>query len=160
MGSAPLWLIVIGGSALLCVDLLFLAANLTKLVHGAWLPLLIAVTTFIIMTTWQRGSTIVTRKRETEEGTLQGFVDQLSRSRGLLRVGGTAVFPHRRNKTAPLALRVNVEHNHVLHENVVIVTIDTLSIPRVADSERIEIDPLGDTHDSRGPTARSSAHPC
>ena len=147
MGSAPLWLIVIGGSALLCVDLLFLAANLTKLVHGAWLPLSIAVTTFIIMTTWQRGSTIVTRKRETEEGTLQGFVDQLSRSRGLLRVRGTAVFPHRGNKTAPLALRANVEHNHVLHENVVIVTIDTLSIPRVADSERIEIDPLGDAHD-------------
>ena len=144
---APLWLIVIGGGALLCVDLLFLAANLTKLVHGAWLPLLIAVTTFIIMTTWQRGSTIVTRKRETAEGPLQGFVDQLSRRSELLRVPGTAVFLNRGNKTAPLALRANVEHNHVLHEYVVIVTIDTLSIPRVSDSERIEIDPLGDTHD-------------
>ncbi len=144
---APLWLIVIGGGALLCVDLLFLAANLTKLVHGAWLPLLIAVTIFIIMTTWQRGSAIVTHKRETEEGPLQGFVDQLSRRRGLLRVPGTAVFLSRGNKTAPLALRANVKHNHVLHDHVVIVTIDTLSIPRVADSERIEIDPLGDAHD-------------
>jgi KUP system potassium uptake protein len=144
---APLWLIVIGGVALLSVDLLFLAANLTKLVHGAWLPLLIAVTIFVIMTTWQRGSTIVTRKRETEEGPLQGFVDELSRRRGILHAPGTAVFPHRGNKTAPLALRANVEHNHVLHEHVVIVTIDTLSIPRVADSERIEVDPLGDTHD-------------
>jgi KUP system potassium uptake protein len=57
------------------------------------------------------------------------------------------VFPHRGNKTAPLALRANVQHLHVLHEHVVIVTIDTLSIPRVADSERIEIDPLGDAHD-------------
>jgi hypothetical protein len=46
-----------------------------------------------------------------------------------------------------LALRANVTHNHVLHDHVVIVTIDTLAIPRVADSERIEIDPLGDTHD-------------
>jgi KUP system potassium uptake protein len=144
---APLWLIVIGGGALLCVDLLFLAANLTKLVHGAWLPLLIAVTIFIIMTTWQRGSAIVTHKRETEEGPLQGFVDQLSRGRGLLRVPGTAVFLSRGNKTAPLALRANVRHNHVLHEHVVIVTIDTSSIPRVTDSERIEIDPLGDAHD-------------
>ena len=122
-------------------------ANLTKLVHGAWLPLLIAVTTFTIMTTWQRGSTIVTRRRETAEGPLQAFVDQLSRRRGLLRVPGTAVFLSRGNKTAPLALRANVEHNHVLHEHVVIVTIDTLPIPRVADSERIEIDPLGHTHD-------------
>ena len=144
---APLWLIVIGGGALLCVDLLFLAANLTKLVHGAWLPLLIAVTIFIIMTTWQRGSAIVTHKRETEEGPLQGFVDQLSRRRGLLRVPGTAVFLSRGNKTAPLALRANVKHNHVLHDHVVIVTIDTLSIPRVEDSGRIEIDPLGDDHD-------------
>jgi KUP system potassium uptake protein len=144
---APLWLIVIGGGALLCVDLLFLAANLTKLVHGAWLPLLIAVTIFIIMTTWQRGSAIVTRRRETAEGPLQGFVDQLSRRRGLLRVRGTAVFLSRSNTTAPLALRANVRHNHVLHDHVVIVTIDTLSTPRVADSERIEIDPLGDAHD-------------
>ncbi len=89
---APLWLIVIGGGALLGFDLLFLAANLTKIVHGAWLPLLIGVTTFIIMITWQRGSMIVTRKRDAAEGPLQGFVDQLSRSRGLLRVPGTAVF--------------------------------------------------------------------
>ena len=144
---APLWLLVIGGGALLGFDLLFVAANLTKLVHGAWLPLLIAVTTFTIMITWQRGSTIVTRKRETAEGPLQAFVDQLSTRRGLLRVPGTAVFLNRGDKTAPLALRANVEHNHVLHEHVVIVTIDTLPIPRVADSERIEIDPLGHTHD-------------
>ena len=144
---APLWLIVVGGGALLGFDLLFLAANLTKLVHGAWLPLLIAVTTFTIMITWQRGSTIVARKRDAVEGPLQGFVDQLPGRRGLLRVPGTAVFFNRGRKTAPLALRANVEHNHVLHEHVVIVTIDTLSIPRVADSERIQIDPLGDTND-------------
>ena len=55
-----MWLIVVGGSALFGVDLLFVVANLTKLVDGAWLPLLITVTTFTIMTTWQRGSTIVT----------------------------------------------------------------------------------------------------
>ena len=51
----PLWLVVLGGGALLLVDLLFLAANLTKLVHGAWLPLLIGLTAFTVMTTWQRG---------------------------------------------------------------------------------------------------------
>jgi KUP system potassium uptake protein len=144
---APLWLIIIGGGALLAFDLLFVGANLTKLLHGAWLPLLIAVATFIIMTTWQRGSTIVTGKRETAEGPLEGFVDQLSRRRGLLRVPGTAVFLNRGNKTAPLALRANVEHNHVLHERVVIVTIDTVPVPRVGDPERIQLDPLGDAHD-------------
>jgi KUP system potassium uptake protein len=143
----PLWLIVVGGSALLGVDLLFVAANLTKLVHGAWLPLLIAITTFTVMITWQRGSTIVTRKRDIAEGPLDAFVDQLSRRRGLLRVPGTAVFLNRGSKTAPLALRANVEHNQVLHEQVVIVTIDTLPIPRAHDSERVEVDPLGRTDD-------------
>jgi KUP system potassium uptake protein len=144
---APLWLIVIGGGALLGFDLLFLSANLTKLVHGAWLPLLIGVTTFTIMITWQHGSTIVARKRDAVEGPLQGFVDQLSGRRGLLRVPGTAVFFNRGRKTAPLALRANVEHNHVLHEQVVVMTIDTLPVPRASDSERVEIDPLGDAHD-------------
>jgi len=143
----PLWLIVVGGSALLGVDLLFVAANLTKLVHGAWLPLLIAITTFTVMITWQRGSTIVTRKRDIAEGPLDAFVDQLSRRRGLLRVPGTAVFLNRGSQTAPLALRAIVEHNQVLHEQVVIVTIDTLPIPRAHDSERVEVDPLGRTDD-------------
>jgi KUP system potassium uptake protein len=144
---APLWLIIIGGGTLLGFDLLFVAANLTKLLHGAWLPLLIAVTAFIIMTTWRRGSTIVTRERETAEGSLQDFVDQLSERRGLLRVPGTAVFLNRGVKTAPLALRANVEHNHVLHQHVVIMTVDTVPIPRVSDNERLGIDPLGDTYD-------------
>ena len=54
--ATPLWLVVIGGGALLLVDLLFLAANLTKLVHGAWLPLLIGLIAFTVMTTWRRGT--------------------------------------------------------------------------------------------------------
>ena len=53
--GAPLWLVISGGGMLLTVDLLFLTANLTKLVHGAWLPLLIGVTAFTVLTTWQRG---------------------------------------------------------------------------------------------------------
>ena len=142
----PLWLIVVGGSALLGVDLLFVAANLTKLVHGAWLPLLIAITTFTVMVTWLRGSTIVTRKRDIAEGPLEAFVDQISRD-GLLRVPGTAVFLNRSSNTAPLALRANVEHNHVLPAQVVIVTIEVLPIPRASDSERVEVDSLGHADD-------------
>src|ERR1700737_4766903 len=57
----PLWLVTIGGGLLLLVDLMFLAANMTKLVHGAWLPLLIGVVTFTVMTTWEKGREIVTR---------------------------------------------------------------------------------------------------
>ncbi|MFD9669517.1 potassium transporter Kup [Rhodococcus sp. NPDC059968] len=142
--GTPLWLLVIGGGALLVVDGMFLAANLTKLVHGAWLPLLIGLIAFTVMTTWQRGRTIVTRRREQTEGPLRAFVDQLRATRPpLLRVPGTAVFLNRGKQTAPLAMRANVEHNRVLHQHVVILSIDTLPVPRIPDAERTEVDALG-----------------
>lgn len=142
--NTPLWLVLIGAGSLLSVDLLFLAANMTKLVHGAWLPLLIALTAFTVMTTWQRGRAIVTPAREEEEGALREFVDTLHNDPPqVVRVPGTAVFLNRGKDTAPLAMRANVEHNHVLHEHVVILSIETQPIPRVADSDRTTIDHLG-----------------
>ena len=109
-------------ASLLLVDLLFLAANLTKLVHGAWLPLLIGLIAFAVMTTWQRGRAVVTRERERAEGSLRAFVDELHESRPpLLEVPGTAIFLNRGKDSAPLAMRANVEHNRVRHEHVVIL---------------------------------------
>ena len=142
--GTPLWIVLIGAGFLLLVDLMFFAANLTKLVHGAWLPLLIGLTAFTVMTTWQRGRDIVTRARARAEGPLREFVDQLhGRQPQLLTVPGTAVFLNRGKETAPLALRANAEHNHVIHEHVVIMSIDTLPVPRVPDAERLEVDDLG-----------------
>jgi KUP system potassium uptake protein len=142
--GTSLWIVVIGGGALLFVDLMFVAANLTKLVHGAWLPLLMALAAFTVMTTWERGREVVTRAREEEEGPLREFVDSLAdRQPPLLRTPGAAVFLNRGKETAPLAMRANVEHNHVLHEHVVIVALDTVPVPRVPESERTDIDALG-----------------
>jgi KUP system potassium uptake protein len=62
--GVPRWVIGVGGGVLLTEDLLFVAANMTKLVHGAWLPLLVGVCVFTVMTTWQRGRRIVTAERE------------------------------------------------------------------------------------------------
>ena len=118
----PLWIVPPGAGALLTVDLLFFAANLTKLVHGAWLPLLIAIAAFTILTTWQRGRELVTRQRQRDEGPLRAFIDQLHAMKPpLQRVPGTAVFLNRGKATAPLALRANVEHNQILHEHVLIL---------------------------------------
>ncbi|OHV32332.1 potassium transporter Kup [Pseudofrankia sp. EUN1h] len=144
----PRWLLFSGAGVLLLVDLLFVAANLTKLVHGAWLPLLIALTAFTVMTTWQRGRRIVTAQREQHEGSLRAFVDDL-RTGALpaMRVAGTAVFLNRGKRTAPLALRANVEHNHVRHDHVVILSVETLPVPRVPASDRTAVDELGYTDD-------------
>jgi KUP system potassium uptake protein len=131
-------------TALLTVDLLFFAANLTKLVHGAWLPLLIAIAVFTVLTTWQRGRELVTRQRQHDEGPLRAFIDQLHAMKPpLQRVPSTAVFLNRGKATAPLAMRANVEHNQILHEHVLILSIETMPVPHVPAAERLAIDDLG-----------------
>ncbi|MER5640467.1 potassium transporter Kup [Kitasatospora sp. NPDC002227] len=146
--NTPLWVIATGGTLLLVVDLLFVSANATKLLHGAWLPLLIGLTAFTVMTTWQRGREIVTAERERHEGPLQQFVDQLHTGEvPAVRVPGTAVFLNRGNLTAPLAMRANVEHNHVRHQQVVILSIETDTVPRVPTERRVLVDDLGYAED-------------
>jgi KUP system potassium uptake protein len=140
----PLWILLPGGGALLAVELLFLAANLTKLVHGAWLPLLIAIVAFTILTTWQRGRELVTRQRQRDEGPLRAFIDQLHAMKPpLQRVPSTAVFLNRGKATAPLALRANVEHNQILHEHTLILAIETVPVPHIPAAERLTVDDLG-----------------
>jgi KUP system potassium uptake protein len=140
----PLWILLPGGGALLAVELLFLAANLTKLVHGAWLPLLIAIVAFTILTTWQRGRELVTRQRQHDEGPLRAFIDQLHAMKPpLQRVPSTAVFLNRGKATAPLALRANVEHNQILHEHTLILAIETVPVPHVPAAQRLTVDDLG-----------------
>ncbi|MFE3526484.1 potassium transporter Kup [Streptomyces sp. NPDC059161] len=142
--GTPVWLVATGAAVLLSVDLLFVAANLTKLVHGAWLPLLIGLTAFTVMTTWQRGRAIVTEERARHEGSLREFVDQLRSGEASQRqVPGTAVFLNRGKETAPLAMRANVEHNHVRHDHVVILSVRTEPVPRVPADRRIVVDDLG-----------------
>ncbi|MET7424236.1 potassium transporter Kup [Dactylosporangium sp. NPDC005555] len=140
----PRWLLIGGAAVLLAVDLLFVAANLTKFVHGAWLPLLIGLTAFTVMTTWQKGRRIVTAERQRQEGSLREFIDGLHGGRPrLTQVPGTAVFLNRGKETTPLAMRANVEHNHVRHEHVLILALVTEPVPRVPPAERIAVDHLG-----------------
>jgi len=140
----PLWAVLAGGGALLIIDLLFFAANLTKLTHGAWFPLLIGGITFTVFTTWQRGRELVTKRRIQAEGPLPEFIEHLhAMEPPLHRVPGTAVFLNRGKATAPLALRANVEHNEILHQEVVILSVETTPAPHVPEAERLEIDDLG-----------------
>lgn len=144
----PLWLVIAGATIFLAVELLFLAANLTKIAHGAWLPLIIAITVFTVLTTWQRGRVIVTQRREQREGPLREFIDELHESSPpLLRVAGTAVFLNRSKTSVPLAMRANVEHNHILHQHVLILSIETDPVPHVDVADSITVDDLGHLDD-------------
>ena len=139
----PWWIVAPGAAVLLTVDLLFFAANLTKLVSGAWLPLLIAIAAFTVMTTWQRGRELVTRSGSAMRGNSGAFMDRSMTEPPLARVPGTSVFLNRGKDTAPLAMRANVEHNEVLHEHVLILAIETMPVPHVPAAERITVDDLG-----------------
>ena len=140
----PLWIVLAGGGVLIAIDLLFFAANLTKLTHGAWFPLLIGIIAFTIFTTWQRGRELVTQRRVREEGPLPEFMAHLHAMKPPLhRVPGTSVFLNRGKATAPLAMRANVEHNEILHEHVLILSVETMPAPHVPAEERLKIDDLG-----------------
>jgi KUP system potassium uptake protein len=140
----PLWLVVPGCVAFLIVDLAFFSANLPKVLHGGWFPLLIALIVFTLLSTWQKGRQIVTARRVEEEGPLRGFVEEVREmDPPVYRPPRTAVFMHARRDTTPLALRANVEHNRVLHQNVVIVSVEMQGVPYVKRSERLVVDQLG-----------------
>jgi KUP system potassium uptake protein len=136
------WKLALAGVAFGGVELLFLSGNLSKVAHGGWLPLLIAVLVFTVMTTWRRGREIVSANRRKMEGSLDEFVEQV-REEDKPRVSGIAVFPHPSKETVPLALRANAQHNHVLHETVVIVSMGAANVPHVPLEERLTFDGLG-----------------
>ncbi|GAB2459678.1 potassium transporter Kup [Jatrophihabitans fulvus] len=136
-----LWRLVALGFVLGVVEIAFFAANITKVAHGGWLPLVIAVVVITVMVTWQEGRRIVTKRRVEMEGPLQKFIDELHDT-DMPRVPGAAVFPHPTKKTTPIALRQNVEFNKVLHETVILVTVTSLNVPYVPIEERLRIDPL------------------
>ncbi|MFE9118619.1 potassium transporter Kup [Streptomyces sp. NPDC007172] len=140
----PRWLVALGGAVFLTVEVSFFLANLTKITHGGWLPLLVAGAVFTVLLTWRRGRIIVTRNRTREEGPLLAFVEHLrTLDPPVHRVPGTAVFLNANPDTTPLALRANVEHNHVLQERVIIMHIQVRNVPHVPADDRLTSGDLG-----------------
>jgi KUP system potassium uptake protein len=140
----PLWLVLTGAALFLVVDLAFFSANLPKVVEGGWFPLLLALIVFTLLTTWQRGRGLVTARRAEAEGRLAEFVEEVRTMQPpVFRAPGTAICLTAGKGQMPLALRENVDHNHVVHEAVVIVSVDTRKVPHVDRSERVVVDELG-----------------
>lgn len=125
------------------VDLLFVVANLSKITHGGWFPLLIAAGAFLIIHTWLKGQAIITKERKLLEGPLQTFIDTIRlRKPPITRVAGHAVYISHHEDQAPLALHATVEELHELHENVVIVSVEITNSAHVPETERAVFDGL------------------
>lgn len=138
------WKVAVGASVFLIVDTAFFAANLVKIPSGGWFPLIVGAIVFTLLLTWRAGSRIVTANRTEAEGPLRSFVEEIRTTEPpVTRVPGTAVFLNERPETTPLALRANLEHNHVLHQSIVILTLDIVKLANVPPQEQLTVDDLG-----------------
>src|SRR5689334_11118935 len=128
---------------LVTVDVTFFAANLLKLLEGAWVPLLFGVAMAVTIWTWRRGSTILADKNRRTEVPLDSLIKSLEK-RPPHVVKGTAVFLTSDPNFAPTALLHNLKHNKVLHEHNVVLTIETAQMPRVALADRVRMEKVSD----------------
>ena len=137
--SWPLPAVITVGVVLLAVESSYLVANSLKFLSGGWLPIVIGAALFIVMNTWSRGRAVVTEHRNSREGRLDEYFAYL-RDNPPRRVAGTAIYPHASPRTVPLALRLNIKFNKVLHERVVFVRVITLEEAHVPAERRIQVD--------------------
>ncbi|MEM9501157.1 MAG: potassium transporter Kup [Pseudomonadota bacterium] len=126
----------------LIVDGAYFAANLTKVPDGGWFPLMIGFIAFLLLTTWARGRKLM-RDRMSEVA-LPMEIFAKSAKNSALRVPGTAIFMASSTAGVPSALLHNIKHNKVLHERVVILTIEIQDVPYVDPEKRCEYTDMGD----------------
>ncbi len=127
----------------LMIDLSFFGANIVKIAHGGWFPLVVAAALFTIATTWKRGRELLAVQVLKQLMPLEGFMGSLKHAPPQ-RVRGTAIFLTGNPTNAPLAMAHNLKHNKVLHQRVILLTIVNKEVPYVDPAERLEYEELGD----------------
>jgi len=123
-------------------DLSFLAGNLLKVMEGGWFTLVAASLIFTVMITWKRGREELGLRMNKERVPISILLEDIGNYR-LPRVPGTAVFMSISSSGAPATLLHQLKHNHVLHEKVILLTIQSVDVPTVPAGERVRIDELG-----------------
>jgi KUP system potassium uptake protein len=127
----------------LIIDLAFFGANIIKVAQGGWLPLVLATAVYSLMVTWKTGRRALAERIQAEAQPLESFLLEVQSAR-IVRVPGTAIFMSGSASRVPPALRHNLEHNKVLHERVVFVTVKTQAVPHVRSGNRLELEDFGD----------------
>lgn len=125
------------------VEVCFFASNVLKIPSGGWFPLVLGFTIFALMTTWRRGN-LVLEEDARARGLQESITDFTERIVGLgvVRVRGTVVVLAPTATEIPRVLLVHVDHNHALHERVVIVSVVTKDVPAVPDDLRVQVVPM------------------
>jgi KUP system potassium uptake protein len=138
------WKLALLGAVFYIVEVSFFSSNLTKVTHGAWVPLLVGLAVAQVMFTWRMGRDVITRRRTQVEGSLEEFLSELCEANpAVVRLPGTAIFLAPSKATTPLALRAQVDHYHAFQEKVLIVSLDMMPIPHVDPSDRFVSERVG-----------------
>jgi KUP system potassium uptake protein len=130
------------GALFLSVELAFLASNALKIPHGGWFPLAFGLLVYVGFSTWKDGRALLWRRLSERMYPFDQFLKDIAEEPPY-RVPGTAIFMTSNLKGTPLTLIHNLEHNRVLHERVLLLTVATSDVPYVADADRSEVEPLG-----------------
>jgi KUP system potassium uptake protein len=125
------------------VDITFFSANLLKLFEGAWVPLLFGATMAIVIWTWRRGTAILAQKTRRIEVPLESLIKSLEKRPPHI-VQGTAIFLTSDPDFVPTSLMHNLKHNKVLHEQNVILTVETDHAPRVPPANRVRVQKISE----------------
>jgi KUP system potassium uptake protein len=125
----------------LVVDLAFFGANVIKIADGGWFPLTVGFVILAVMTTWRSGRRLLSERMRERRSS---FEEMRRRRSHVLRVPGTGVFLERDPTGFPATVRRLQQHLNVMFDRVVILSIHTERVPRVPDSERVRVQPLGD----------------
>jgi KUP system potassium uptake protein len=126
----------------LAIDSAFFAANVLKILHGGWSPLLLGTLLFTLMLTWRKGRQLVFDNLQKHAIPLDAFLESLFIAPPV-RVPGTAVFLRGESDGVPHAMLHNLSHNKVLHERIVFLTVHITDAPFVEEAARVRVTPLG-----------------
>lgn len=143
---SPPILIVLAAVFILGLELLFVTASSAKFFYGAWIPVVVAIISFVTLSTWYKGHQIIQRERSEEEGSLANFVARLHRAK-IPRIKGHAVYLGHHAGNAPMALHTTLDQLHELHERVAVVTVETTNAAHVPEHSRVVFDELGHPDD-------------
>ena len=138
--SAPFAVLL--ASPILAIELVFLSSNLTKIADGGYVPVLVAVVVGALMWIWWRGAQAVRVRMHRMAVSVPSFVHMMRKSSAHV-IPGTAFFLTGDADIVPSALLHNLKHNRVLHEQTVILTVETLRVPYATAAERALVEPLG-----------------
>ncbi len=123
-------------------DLAFFGANVVKILHGAWFPLAVGLVVYLMLITWKKGRKMLAGELKEKAVSLERFRESEA-VQSAVRVRGQALFLAGTPGIVPHSLIHNVEHNHVLHNQVVLLHFRTMNVPRVPNDEKIELTRLG-----------------